>query len=169
LEEELREREVERWFFDHPRVASLVGWGIAAGERPEGELVVLLRAGEPLVLPRELGGRRVRTMEVGPARLLAMFALPLPRPVPWGARISHLHGSQGSLGCLAYRGEEAFLLSNCHVIANSGAAQLGDAIVQPPMSLRPARDAIAYLSDFAPVRTQRPIRFANIIIPWMRR
>ena len=173
FEEELREREVERWFFDHPRVASLVGWGIAAGEHPEGELVILQRGGQPIALPRELGGRPVRAQFVGAAQLLAqppsaqtssaLHTLPLPRPVPWGARISHLHGSQGSLGCLAYRGDQAFLLSNCHVIANNGEARLGDAIVQPPMSMRPVRDAIAYLSDYAPVRTTatHPLREHN--------
>jgi hypothetical protein len=76
------------------------------------------------------------------------------RPVSFGAGISHARGELGSLGCLVTkRGDSArYLLSACHVLALAGAAQVGDAIVEPARP-DPGAAPLATLTDFEPLKT----------------
>lgn len=75
------------------------------------------------------------------------------RPAPGGVSIGHVDITAGTLGCLVKRGEEVFILSNNHVLANSNAAAIGDPILQPGPhdGGTLAADHIADLADFVPI------------------
>jgi len=56
------------------------------------------------------------------------------RPASGGYCIGHTSVSGGTLGCLVYdrkNNENVYILSNSHVIANSGVCSIGDPIIQP--------------------------------------
>lgn len=78
------------------------------------------------------------------------------RPIPGGCSISHTEVSAGTLGCWVKRGNQLYLISNNHVIANSNEASAGDLILQPGNydgGINPD-DVIAELSDFIPINYQ---------------
>jgi len=75
------------------------------------------------------------------------------RPAPGGVSIGHKDITAGTLGCLVQKNGKRYILSNNHVLANSNAAQIGDAILQPGPydgGSDPA-DRIATLSEFVPI------------------
>ena len=75
------------------------------------------------------------------------------RPAPGGISIGHVNITAGTLGCLVKRGNNSYILSNNHVIANSNDARPGDRIIQPgPVDggNSPADD-IARLAEFIPI------------------
>jgi len=51
--------------------------------------------------------------------------------IPPGVSIGHEDITAGTFGCLVRRGNERFILSNNHVLANSNAGRPGDTILQP--------------------------------------
>jgi hypothetical protein len=53
------------------------------------------------------------------------------RPAPGGVSIGHEKITAGTLGCLVEKGGKKYILSNCHVLALSNEASIGDAILQP--------------------------------------
>ncbi len=75
------------------------------------------------------------------------------RPAPGGVSIGHHEITAGTLGCLVQKNGQAMILSNNHVLANSNAAQIGDAIVQPGPhdGGQLPQDHIADLADFVPI------------------
>lgn len=75
------------------------------------------------------------------------------RPAPGGVSIGHFNITAGTLGCWVQKNNELYILSNNHVMANSNAASVGDAILQPGPadSGEISRDQIAKLSDFVPI------------------
>jgi hypothetical protein len=70
-------------------------------------------------------------------------------PIQPGISVSHLGQGAGTLGLLAYRGEERFVLSCAHVIAGQFARR-SDPIFQPGVLDRgdPDFDTIGYLEDW---------------------
>lgn len=78
------------------------------------------------------------------------------RPAPGGVSIGHFKVTAGTLGC-AVRDRasgDRLILSNNHVLANSNAASVGDAIVQPGTldgGVVPT-DVIAHLERFSPIQ-----------------
>jgi hypothetical protein len=80
------------------------------------------------------------------------------RPAPGGISIGHVRITAGTQGCLV-RGRSGarlnrlMVLSNNHVLANSNAAAIGDAIVQPgPFDGgRAPADQVAILERFVPI------------------
>ncbi len=76
------------------------------------------------------------------------------RPAPGGVSIGHELVTAGTLGCWVRKDGKWYILSNNHVLANSNAARIGDAILQPgrydggewPL------DRIAALSDFVEIK-----------------
>jgi len=103
-------------------------------------------------IPAEMGGVATDVVQSGRFRALA---LPTDRfrPAPGGISIGHYEITAGTFSCLVKRGNELFILSNNHVLANSNAAQKGDAILQPgPIDGGTlANDQIATLEDFVPI------------------
>ncbi|MGR9159700.1 hypothetical protein [Rhizobium leguminosarum] len=75
------------------------------------------------------------------------------RPAYPGIGISRVDGAQGSLGCVVRkRGENIpYILSACHVMALSSAAQAGDIILEPAGS-EIAEGRLAVLADFERLR-----------------
>jgi hypothetical protein len=74
------------------------------------------------------------------------------RPAPGGVSIGHEWISAGTLGCLVKRGNEIFILSNNHVLADSNNAPLGSPILQPgKYDGGTLIDRIALLEDFVPI------------------
>lgn len=75
------------------------------------------------------------------------------RPVPIGVSSGHGDITAGSVGCLVDAGCHNYVLTNNHVYANEGQANLGDDVLQPgPMDggLSPD-DTIGTLYDYEPI------------------
>ncbi len=117
-------------------------------------------AAEDLV-PQTLDGVKTDVLETGVLRAFqspASSVEPLgPRDrwrpvVPPGVTIGHYRITAGTFGCLVRRGEERFILSNNHVLANSNDCQRGDAILQPGAADGGAsEDRVATLADYVPL------------------
>jgi len=78
------------------------------------------------------------------------------RPAPGGVSIGHFKVTAGTLGCVVRDRASGtrLILSNNHVLANSNAANVGDAIVQPGTldgGFVPD-DVIAHLERFLPIQ-----------------
>lgn len=74
------------------------------------------------------------------------------RPVPGGVSVGHTDVSAGTLGCWVEKDGWPHFISNNHVLANSNAAQIGDAILQPGVhDGGTSNDRIAQLVDFVPI------------------
>jgi hypothetical protein len=102
-------------------------------------------------VPKTLGGVPTDVVEIG-----KVFALQDPtqkmRPARPGISIGHYQITAGTLGCLVQRTGQVYILSNNHVLANSNAGQLGDAILQPgPHDGGTSADQIGTLEQFIPI------------------
>src|SRR5215216_1361394 len=102
-------------------------------------------------VPRALGGVQTDVVEIG-----KVFALQDPRqkmrPARPGISIGHYQITAGTFGWLVQRNGQVYILSNNHVLANSNAAQLGDAILQPgPIDGGTSADQIGTLEQFIPI------------------
>jgi len=103
------------------------------------------------IVPKKLGEVRTDVQETGVIRALQGHT-DRWRPAPWGVSIGHVDITAGTLGCLVTRGDQLFILSNNHVLANSNAAQKGDPIIQPGRyDGGTLEDQIATLEDFIPI------------------
>jgi hypothetical protein len=79
------------------------------------------------------------------------------RPLVIGCSVGHVEATAGSVGLIARHRKtgRTVLLSNSHVFAKGGLAQLGDAITQPGrLDGGGANDHVAALLDFAPMKTE---------------
>ncbi len=93
--------------------------------------------------------------DVNPVGVLRAFQSPTGRfrPAPGGVSIGHYLITAGTLGCLVKKGNDIYILSNNHVLANSNTASAGDSVIQPGAhdgGQNPA-DKIAELSEFVPI------------------
>jgi len=75
------------------------------------------------------------------------------RPIiPGGVSIGHLEVTAGTLGCLVRRGNQLFILSNNHVLANVNQGRRGDPVIQPSQyDNGSAADRVAELDDYIPI------------------
>ncbi len=88
-------------------------------------------------VPRDLDGVKTDVVETG--RFLAGQVVPQNqstkdrwRPtIPPGVSMGHSEVTAGTFGCLVRRGNQIFILSNNHVLANVNAGRPGDPIIQP--------------------------------------
>jgi hypothetical protein len=111
----------------------------------------LIQLPESARVPKALGDVRTDVIEIG-----KVFALQDPtqkmRPARPGVSIGHYQITAGTLGCLVQRDGQVYFLSNNHVLANSNAGQVGDAILQPgSYDGGTSADQIATLEQFVPV------------------
>ena len=140
-------------------VATGIGFKIAGSVQTNEPCVVvsvvkklpLIQLPESARVPKTLGGVPTDVLEIG-----KVFALQDPRqkmrPARPGISIGHYQITAGTLGCLVQREGQVYILSNNHVLANSNAAQLGDAILQPgPHDGGTSADKIGTLEQFVPV------------------
>jgi len=105
------------------------------------------------LVPRVLDGVRTDVVETGVLRAFQSGPRDRWRPVvPPGTSIGHYHITAGTFGCLVRRGEEIFILSNNHVLADTNNGRPGDIILQPgPADGGTADDRIATLADYVPL------------------
>jgi hypothetical protein len=154
--------------------ANIAGVGIGLGDGTSGGV-----PGEPVlevytIEPEPAASTRARLASVSGIPALAQADLPMQtvhtgiidafphrmrlRPAPGGISVGHRAITAGTLGCLsrgrtAPRSNRLMILSNNHVLANSNAAAIGDAILQPgPFDggQHPA-DQVAVLERFVPI------------------
>jgi len=72
--------------------------------------------------------------------------------IPCGVSIGHTDVTAGTLGCLVRQGQQIYILSNNHVLANVNSAQLGDAIIQPARyDGGTVADKVAALAAYVPL------------------
>lgn len=119
-------------------VATGVGYKVTEGRRT-GELSIVCsvehkvpraRLAEVDLVPRDVGG--VPTDVVATGRLRALHDPRARwRPAPGGVSVGHRDVTAGTFGCLVRRGDETYILSNNHVLANGNAGVAGDPILQP--------------------------------------
>lgn len=149
-------------------VGVAVGHKVVGGQETEERCIVVfvehkvapteLRARD--LVPRQFEGVRTDVVETGRFHALDLVAqrsisrTTRVRPAPGGVSIAHVRVTAGTLGVLARHADGApVILSNNHVLANSNDAAKGDSILQPgPADGGTARDAIARLADFVPIR-----------------
>lgn len=157
-------------------VATGIGFkSTLAGQTPDLSIVCSVKKKEAIsklsagdIVPRNLNGIPTDVIETGTIRAqqppTGRF-----RPAPGGVSIGHIGITAGTLGCLVKKGEQLFILSNNHVLANSNDAQIGDPILQPgPFDGGSfPQDHIADLHQFVPITFeggQTECSFANTVI-----
>lgn len=141
-------------------VACGVGFKIAGDEQTDEPSVVVsvvqkvetAQLPSNQVVPRLLQGIKTDVIAVGRIRA---FQDPKQRmrPARPGVSIGHREITAGTFGCLVRRGNEQFILSNNHVMANINNASVGDSILQPGPhdgGVFPD-DEIATLEQFIPI------------------
>jgi hypothetical protein len=110
------------------------------------------------LVPTKIDNIKTDVIEIGP-----VYAQSDPvlnnrlRPFPAGFSIAHFRVTAGTAAALAVdRGATSsskyYVLSNCHVLANSGAAAVNDAVYQPgPFDGGTSADRVGRLSRFIPI------------------
>ena len=138
-------------------VACGVGYKITSGQvTDEPSVVVSVSRKLPIaqltqqdLVPPTLDGVTTDVVETG---VIRAFAGPRDRwrpVVPPGVSIGHAQVTAGTFGCLVQRGDERFILSNNHILANVNAGRPGDPILQPgPADGGTEADQIAELADY---------------------
>lgn len=105
----------------------------------------------PTVALPDLGEVHTDVVEIGPVR--AESFRERVRPVLPGCSVGHPDITAGTLGAVVtYKGKPGHILSNSHVLAASGSATVGDAILQPARDdggVLP-KDRIGSLTAFVP-------------------
>jgi hypothetical protein len=145
---------------------NVVGVGVGyktIGQVKTGEMsiVVMVRSKLPVaalqpgaLIPKQMAEVPVDVIQVGDVRA-QISPTDRVRPAPGGVSVGHYLITAGTLGCVVRDrvSNTRLILSNNHVLANSNAAALGDAILQPgPVDGgRPANDTIATLERFCPI------------------
>ncbi|MBW2434964.1 MAG: hypothetical protein JRF36_15255 [Deltaproteobacteria bacterium] len=157
-------------------VATGIGYKETAGAKTERlsivcsvkEKVPAARLSAQEMIPSAVDGTPTDVVQTGIIR-----ALQVPtdrfRPAPGGVSIGHVGITAGTLGCWVIKNGQKVILSNNHVLANSNAAEIGDAILQPgPFDGgRFPQDHIAKLTQFVPISFQgepSECQFANAVI-----
>jgi hypothetical protein len=104
------------------------------------------------MVPRLVDGVKTDVIETG---IFRAFRGPRDRwrpVIPPGVSLGHFNVTAGTFGCLVRRGNELFILSNNHVLADANQAKPGDPILQPGRhDGGMSHDRIATLADYVPL------------------
>ncbi|MFQ6013561.1 MAG: hypothetical protein ACE5LS_07960 [Thermoplasmata archaeon] len=164
-------------------VGLAIGKKVIGGEETDELcLVVLVRKKLPEAelssrerIPRHINDVKTDVVETGELEALGqrLRVVRRPRdrwrPAPGGVSLAHVKVTAGTLGGVVHRGSERFLLSNQHILADSGRGRVGDPIVQPAPADggKEPDDVIAHLAEFVPLRWRRrgPLRFLAPFLP----
>lgn len=141
-------------------VAAGVGYKITKGEKTPTLSVICSVAQKVNAsdlspkdrVPETMDGIPTDVIQTGKFRAFAVRTDRV-RPAPGGVSIGHRDITAGTLGCLVKKNGVIHILSNNHVLANSNAASIGDAILQPGPydGGKYPDDHIANLADFIPI------------------
>jgi hypothetical protein len=115
----------------------------------------------PPALPEVIGGPRAIPTDVvvigRPQLEVKDLASPLVKrtPIQPGFSIGHVKVTAGTLGAIVKKGNQLMLLSNCHVLANSGKGKKGDKILYPGHADDGSLpdDLVGELADFVKFKT----------------
>lgn len=139
-------------------VAVGIGYKVSEGKKtPEIGIIVSVKKKQPElvlnaaeVIPSSLNGIKTDVIETGEIRITEN--IDHMRPALGGVSIGHKDITAGTLGCIVKRNGVRYILSNNHVLANSNAAEIGDAILQPgPHDGGTMEHRIAILENFIPI------------------
>jgi hypothetical protein len=107
------------------------------------------------LVPKALNGVKTDVVETGVFRAQDSGEDPKGRwrpVVPPGVSIGHPGVTAGTFGCLVRRGDDVFILSNNHVLADVNAGKQGDPILQPAVADGgTAGDTVATLADYVSI------------------
>lgn len=141
-------------------VATGIGYKTSAGKKGEALSIVCsvekklpkAQLSSKDLVPTQVDGITTDVVETGRIRALNSH-LQRHRPAPGGVSIGHRDITAGTLGCIVKKNGQRVILSNNHVLANSNAAQIGDAILQPGPhdGGKFPDDHIANLLEFIPI------------------
>jgi hypothetical protein len=116
-----------------------------------------LRADEavPPALPESVSGPEAITTDVKVIGRPRLELNAIRKPVQPGNSIGHAKSLGGTLGAFVKRGAQLMILSNSHVLANSGKAKKGDKIIYPGKydGGKMPEDLVATLADFIQFQT----------------
>ncbi|MFA5401241.1 MAG: hypothetical protein WC359_12410 [Dehalococcoidia bacterium] len=112
------------------------------------------------IIPQAIDGQATDVIEVGDIKALVdpPSHTGRYRPAPAGVSIGHHLITAGTLGCYVKRSGVLYVLSNCHVLANSGDAVTGDVILQPG----PHDSGTVEMDSFAKLSGYIPINFVGM-------
>ena len=126
--------------FSRPNVVACgVGYKVTS-EGPTDELSVVVSVSQKLpaaqlaesdLVPPNVDGVKTDVIQTGAFRAFEVRGKRWRPVIPPGASLGHFNISAGTFGCLVRRGNELFILSNNHVLANLNQCQAGDPILQP--------------------------------------
>lgn len=101
---------------------------------------------------QSLDGIQVDVVETGNIKALSIDPTKKYRPMIPGISISHPNVTAGTGACIAFRNNIPVLLSNCHVLANSGDAEIGDEAWAPgSYDNGTSADIFGHLLDFVKI------------------
>lgn len=161
-------------------VGVAVGRKVVRGrETDELCLVVLVREKVPAdrlqaheLVPPRLDDVKTDVVETGELRALVSLlerATRDPtarwRPAPGGVSVGHVRSTAGTLGCLVHRDDEVLVLSNAHVLGESGQGRMGDPVLQPGPADggREPEDVLAHLLEAVPLKWDGARRFKTLL------
>jgi hypothetical protein len=114
--------------------------------------VPIAQLAESAMVPRNIDGVKTDVIETGSFHAFQVRNQRWRPVVPPGSSLGHIHVSAGTFGCLVRRGEETFILSNNHVLANLNECKAGDPILQPGRhDGGTSTDQVATLAEFVPL------------------
>ena len=111
----------------------------------------------PSVIHEEVAGQEIITdvVPIGRPRLEVDdldMPLAIRKPIQPGFSIGHVEVTAGTLGAIVMKDGELLILSNSHVLANSGQGKKGDRVIYPAAGDdgRAPKDLVAKLVEFVP-------------------
>ena len=144
----------------HNVLATGIGYKISAGQKSSNVSIICsvekklpkAQLSSKDLVPQQIDGVTTDVIETGRIRALNSH-IQRHRPAPGGVSIGHRDITAGTLGCIVKKNGQRVILSNNHVLANSNAAQIGDAILQPGPydGGKLPDDHIANLMEFIPI------------------
>jgi hypothetical protein len=159
-------------------IACGVGYKISAGQiTSEPSVVLSVTQKLPLaqlaaqdLVPKDLDGVMTDVVETGIIRAFQGHRGRWRPTVPPGVSIGHEDITAGTFGCLVRRGDERFILSNNHVLADSNAGRPGDAILQPGRADGGTdADKVAELADYVALDFGEGPAGCGASLAWLQR
>ena len=106
------------------------------------------------LIPKEIKGVKTDVVETG---IIKALHTKRHRPAIGGISVGHVDITAGTLGCTVRKAGIRFLLSNSHVLACSGDADIGDDVLQPG-----THDGGTFMNDhLAELSAHVPINFSG--------